>query len=273
MQTIGDPTIINPSHISNTDRRRLTEERIRTNTAIEDPNEMSDDYYETLIRLLLKTAESELSLAFARHQWLFKASLIEQKFILSDILRGHLRVANTIFKLTKSIGFDASSYTSRYHFYPDPGFGNSQFENPPESGIEDRILLPYQPVSTWLELSMSLFCITRAVSIKMENTISSSFGPWKRECRVFVYERKKDLIIAESWIKNFVFNKSMKKETELMLEKWFTAAVNEFVREDEGFAENQKRLGLGKKSIQELKRDFQNEMRTKCSELGLHIPE
>lgn len=273
MFTIAGSIIKNPSRTSNIDREKLTEEKIRTNTAIEDVNEMSDEYYETLNRSLLQMAESELALAFARYQWLFKAPLIEQKFILSDILRSHLRIANTIFNLTKSVGFDASSYTRRYYFCPDLGPAAPHPVSSTEPLIEDRILLPYHPISTWLELTMSLFCVTRGGSIALENSKSSSFGPWKRKCEIFLDERRRELRLAESWIKNFVFNESMKKETQLVLEKWYKIAVDEFIIKDEAFAENQRRFGLGKRSIQELKIDFQNEMRIKCSELGLHIPE
>lgn len=273
MPTRAGTIIKNPSRIPNLDREKLTEQKIRTKTAIEDVDDMSDEYYVTLNRLLLEMAESELALAYPRYQWLSRAPLIEQSLIISNILRSHLRLANTMFKLTKSVGFEPSSFMGRYYFYTAPGFGGSNPVNSTESEMDDRIPLPYHPIATWLELIMSLFCVTRALSIKLENTKSSSFGPWKRSCRIFIDEKKMDLALAESWMKKFAFNKSMKKETEPLLSKWYAVAVEEFVVQDEVFLENQKRFDLVEKDISELNNDFKNEMRIKCSELGLRFPQ
>jgi ring-1,2-phenylacetyl-CoA epoxidase subunit PaaA len=76
--------------------------------------EMSPEYYEALLNLMLMQADSELAGGIGYMPWIAKAPTINEKHVVANIVREEIGHAHAMYKLLRGIGFDVDSHVAKH---------------------------------------------------------------------------------------------------------------------------------------------------------------
>src|SRR5882762_2471871 len=95
----------NPSKLTNAEREKRMMDKIAKGESIEIPDDMSDEYYEHLMNLMVQQADSELAGGFGYVPWIMKAPTTEEMLIVSNIVRDEVRHARAMYRLLEDARF------------------------------------------------------------------------------------------------------------------------------------------------------------------------
>ena len=115
-------SVKNASKLSNEDREKRMWEKIRSGEAIENMDEMSDDYFNNLVNLMLQQADSELAGAFGYVPWIMQAPTTEEKLAVANIVKDEVRHARAMYRLLEDLGIDVDSHVAKHDYTFRSGF-------------------------------------------------------------------------------------------------------------------------------------------------------
>ena len=80
--------------------------QVQAGKKVEAHDEMSEEYREALINLMMQQADSELSGAYGYVPWIERAPNIHEKLLVAQIVKDEVNHAYRMFKLLKDLGID-----------------------------------------------------------------------------------------------------------------------------------------------------------------------
>jgi ring-1,2-phenylacetyl-CoA epoxidase subunit PaaA len=134
--------------------------KIAAGKSLEHPSEMTEEYKENLIHLMLMQADSELSGGYGYVPWIMKAPSVEEKLIVSNIVKDEIRHAKAIYGLLSDLGFDVQSHldAQQLDFRLDADSSDIGTERVKS---DKRVNIFYYPIETWTDFVMFNFCMDR----------------------------------------------------------------------------------------------------------------
>src|SRR5690242_21609899 len=106
----------NPSKLPNGEREALMTKKLAAGGSIETIDEMSDEYYEHVMNLMVQQADSELAGGFGYVPWIMKAPTTEEMLVVSNIVRDEVRHARAMYRLLEDARFGVDDWVDKMDF-------------------------------------------------------------------------------------------------------------------------------------------------------------
>jgi len=263
---------VNISKLSNEEREIRMWQKIRSGESIESLEEMSDDYFQSLINLMLQQADSELAGAFGYVPWIMQAPTTEEKLAVADIVKDEVSHARAMYRLLENLGIDVDSHVAKYDYAFRVDVNSDDLKNN-RAADDRRVNIFYYPINTWVDFIVFQFCMVRGAGHQLEDVRKSTYGPWKREIERIFKEGMMHIGHDDCWMKKMALDKTTKSEVQAALNRWYLRTMNIFGQPKSRRNETYRKYGLKRRDNDDVRKAFSDEIRLKCSELGLKLPE
>jgi len=262
----------NPSKLPDGEREKLMWEKIRAGESIENPDEMSDDYYQNLVTLMLQQADSELAGAFGYVPWIMKAPTTEEKLAVANIVKDEVRHARAMYRLLEDLGIDVDAHVARHDYTLRVDMKSDDLKDK-RAADDRRVNIFYYTIDTWADFVMFQFCMDRGAGHQLEDVRKSTYGPWKREIERIFKEEMMHVNHGDYWVKKMALDHPTKPEVQAALEKWYPRTMNIFGKPKTHRNEVYRKYGLKLRDNDEVRKAFAHEVSLKCSEWALRLPD
>ena len=245
--------------------------KIEAGLPLEKPSEMTDEYKEHLIHLMLMQADSELSGGYGYVPWIMQAPTVDEKLIVANIVKDEIRHAKAMYGLLADLGFDVQAHLAAQDlaFRLEDGtddLGTDRLKR------DQRVNIFYYPIDTWTDFIMFNFCMDRGAGHQLEEARTCSYGPWRRVIEGIFKEEVVHIAHGETWVRRLAEHAATRAETQETLDRWYLRTMNIFGRPGSSRNALYRRLGLKKRDNDGVRQAFHNEVKDFCDQVGLTLP-
>jgi ring-1,2-phenylacetyl-CoA epoxidase subunit PaaA len=251
------------------------QERIDRGEKIYKPEEMSEEYREHLLNLMLMQADSELAGAFGYVPWIMRAPSTSEMLAVSTIAKDEIRHARVMYKLLTELGVDVESRVQAYDYTLRVG-EQVELGSMPSAGSgagDKRVNIFYYPINTWYDYVMFNFCMDRGAGHQLEDARDCSYGPWMRVMEGIFKEEDMHIAHGDSWVERLAADPKTHDGIQEALDRWFPRTMNIFGRPNSPKNQIYRRLNLKRRDNDEVRQAFADEVKARCDEFGLRFPE
>ncbi len=246
---------------------------IERGTRIEAPEEMTEEYRESLVHLMTMQADSELAGGYGYVPWITKAPTVEEKHVVAQIVKDELRHAAVMYGLLADLGVDVETHVRAHdeaftmRIEADADIGTARIRP------DKRVNIFYYPIDTWADFIFFNFCMDRGAGHQLEDVRQSSYGPWARAIDGIFKEEKFHIRHGEVWVRRLAEDRRTRDEAQTTLNKWYIRTMNIFGRP--GSAKNAlyRKYRLKLRDNDEVRQAFATEVKEKAAAVGLTLPE
>ena len=249
-------------------------DRVRSGEKIQSADEMSDVYRQNLVHLMTMQADSELAGAYGYVPWIMKAPTVEEKLVVSQIVKDETRHAKVMYDLLVDLGFDVDAHVrphdaefARRIDDPEADIGTTRLST------DKRVNIFYYPIDTWADFVMFNFCMDRGAGHQLEDARRCSYGPWVRAIEGIFKEEKMHIRHGELWVKRLADDPAARDEAERTFHKWYIRTMNIFGRPGSPRNRLYRQLGLKGRDNDEVRQAFAEEVRDLVRPLGWRVPD
>src|SRR3970282_1186680 len=120
--------------------------KIERGVRLEAAGEMTAEYRDSLVHLMTMQADSELAGGYGYVPWIAKAPTVEEKHVVSQIVKDELRHAAVMYGLRADLGVDVDSHVQRHdetftmRIQPDADIGTQRIT------ADKRVNIFYYPI-------------------------------------------------------------------------------------------------------------------------------
>src|ERR1035437_1237177 len=229
MRWLGPSVIEGATMLSTEEKEAQLLAKIGAGQKIETVEEMTDEYREHLINLMMMQADSELAGCYGYVPLIQKAPTIEEKFAVSNIVRDEMRHALAMYNLLERVGVDIETHIAR-HDYTSRGAESNDNIGDKRLGEDKRVNIFYYPIDSWYDFIMFNFCMDRGAGHQLEDVRHCSYGPWAREIEKIFKEEMMHVAHGNYWVKKLAENPQTKPELQAALDVWYIRTMNIFGR-------------------------------------------
>jgi ring-1,2-phenylacetyl-CoA epoxidase subunit PaaA len=244
--------------------------RLERGERIESADEMTEDYRQQLVHLMLMQADSELAGAFGYVPWIMKAPTIEEKHVVAQIVKDEVRHAHVMYGLLEDLGVDVAAHIARHDFTlrladgADIGTGRA--------AADQRVNIFYYPIERWADFIFFNFCMDRGAGHQLEDVRQCSYGPWVRAIEGIFKEEKMHIRHGELWVQRLAGDAATRGEAQEALDKWYVRTMNIFGRPGSARNALYRKYRLKARDNDEVRRAFSEEVRRLAGAVGLAVP-
>jgi ring-1,2-phenylacetyl-CoA epoxidase subunit PaaA len=184
--------------------------KIHSGEKLESPEEITDEYREHLLVLMIAQADSELAGAYGYIPWIEGAPTVAEKLAMANIVKDECRHAKAMYDLLERLDVDTDKL-----IYEDK--------------MKHRMKVFYEPIRTWADLVMFNFLMDRAAGHQLQDAADCSWGPWSRTMIQIEKEEWMHVKHGETWVRKLSLEAGQKAEVQKALDFWFPK-VNNLVR-------------------------------------------
>ena len=239
---------------------------------IEADDPMPTEYREALVNLMIQQADSELAGAYGYVPWIEKAPNIHEKLLVAQIVKDEMRHAYAMYKLLDELGIETESrivehdYTFRIS-ESDTNIGTERQKQ------DSRVNIFYYPIDTWTDFIMFNFCMDRGAGHQLEDALDSSYAPWARTIKQIFKEEMMHVNHGDTWVKKLAENPETFDEVQEALNKWYPRTMNIFGNPKSRKNELYRKLGLKKRSNEEVRQAYKADIEKSIAGTKLTLPE
>jgi ring-1,2-phenylacetyl-CoA epoxidase subunit PaaA len=231
---------------------------------------MSDEYREHLTNLMSMQADSELAGAFGYVPWIQKSPDIKETLQVAQIVKDEVRHAHVMYRLLEQLGVEVQSYYERHNFSLRTGAGDIGTERVAD---DKRVNIFYYPIDTWYDFIMFNFCMDRGAGHQLEDALRCSYKPWVDVMEGIFKEEAMHMAHGDWWVRKLAADPKTQGPAQAALDTWYPRTMNIFGRANSPKNQIYRRLGLKVRDNDEVRQAFAAEIKTKCAEFGLRVPE
>lgn len=177
-------------------------DKIRAGTKLESPREITDEYRDCLLTLMIAQADSELAGAYGYIPWIEGAPTMAEKLAMANIVKDECRHAKAVYDLLENLGID----TNKLIF---------------QDKMKNRLKVFYEPIKTWADLVMFNFLMDRAAGHQLHDASECSWGPWSRTMTGIEKEELMHVKHGETWVRKLSQETKQKESVQKALDFWF----------------------------------------------------
>ncbi len=244
--------------------------RLDRGEKIRSVEEMSPEYYEALLNLMLMQADSELAGGIGYMPWIAKAPTINEKYAVANIVREEIGHAHAMYKLLRGIGFDVDSHVAKHNWDLRVHADNIGTER---VAADKRVNIFYYPIDTWADFVMFNFCMDRGAGHQLYDAERCSYEPWARTIKKIADEERGHLQHGDLWVQRLSEDPATHDEIQAALDRWFPRVMNIFGRPRTPKNQLYRRLGLKVRDNDEVRQAFVDDVKPKLEAWRLRMPD
>ncbi len=235
-------------------------------------DELPKIYKKYLLNLLWMQGDSEYSGALGYMPWIEKAPNLKEKVLVAQIVKDEMRHASVIYKMLDDLGEDTKTHVENSEL----GYKLDEDQiNIEHKRIKDdyRVNIFYYNIKYWTDFILFNFLMDRAAGHQLEDTLHSSYIPWKKSIESIYKEEVMHLAHGDKWVRILSKNPKEKEFLQERLNLWWQRVINVFGRTKGTSNDIYIKLGLKRRTNAEVRDIFIKEIEKLCDETGLKLPE
>ncbi|MGB8648982.1 MAG: Phenylacetic acid catabolic protein [Anaerolineae bacterium] len=248
------------------------DDEVKAAKSIERSEDMALTYREHLINLLYMQADSELAGALGYVPCVPMSPNVEEFLASSMIVKDEFRHARVVYKLLENLGEDVDKHVKQYDFTMRLNDDKADI-GAERAGQDKRVNIFYYPIPTWIDFVMFNFCMDRGAGHQLEDSLQASYRPWARVLEGIFKEEKFHIAHGDNWVKRLAQDSKTHDETQAALDKWYPRTMNIFGRANSPKNKIYRDMGLKRRDNDEVRMTFAQEVRERCKENGLVVPD
>ena len=232
-------------------------QRLANNQLVESPEHMTEDYRQTLIRVLTVSADTELASGPAYFLAAQKAPSINSFISAMAIIQDELGHAHIAYRLLEDLGVDRDQLI----YHRDP----RKFKYPYAFDV---------PLESWAELAVANCFYDRAGFILLGDIYKhTSYGPWKRALAKVDREENFHLRHGEAWMRRLVKSAEGREQVQRAVDWMFLLTVEWFGLPDElKIHKEQLDYRIKGYTNDQLRQQWLSQAVPFCEEIGIKVP-
>lgn len=247
-------------------------QEIQNGRKVEAHDEMSEEYREALVNLMMQQADSELSGAYGYVPWIEKAPSIHEKLLVAQIVKDEINHAYRMNRLLAELGIDVDQRINQLEL--DMRLEDSNADIGTERKAQDkRVNIFYYTIDTWTDFIMFNFCMDRGAGHQLEDAKHCSYAPWARTIDGIFKEEMMHVNHGDTWVRRLAADPETKDEVQEALNKWYPRTMNIFGRPNSSSNKRYCKLGLKHRDNEEVRQAFKADIEKAIEGTGLTLPE
>ena len=230
-------------------------------------------FYEKMLKKLLwMQGDSEYSGALGYMPWIEKAPSVKEKVLVAQIVKDEMRHASVIYNILQHLGENTENHVSSKElgFKLDDDKAQIGFDRVKD---DSRVNIFYYGINYWTDFILFNFLMDRAAGHQLEDTLHSSYIPWKKGIEGIYKEEIMHLTHGDKWIKILADDPKEKDFLQERLNLWWPRVINVFGNEAGASNDVYVCLGLKKRTNVQVKKAFVLEIEKMCADVHLTLPE
>jgi ring-1,2-phenylacetyl-CoA epoxidase subunit PaaA len=253
------------------DDEKLFEE-IKRGRTFDKGDKLPPLYEKHLKNLLWMQADSEYSGSLGYVPWIHKAPTLMEKVLVAQIAKDEMRHAQVIYKILDNLGEDTISHINRHEL--DYKLEDDLIQIGFKRLKDDyRVNIFYYSITYWTDFILFNFLMDRAAGHQLEDTLESSYLPWKEGIVGIYKEETMHVAHGDKWIKKLANDPDEKPFLQERLNLWWPRVLNVFGNAKGASNPIYVKLGLKKRTNLEVRQVFMDEIKGITDECGLTLPE
>lgn len=232
--------------------------------------EMSPEYYEALLNLMLMQADSELAGGIGYMPWIAKAPGINEKYTVASMVREEIGHAHAMYRLLRGIGFDVDAHVAEHEWALRVDLENIGADRMAD---DKRVNIFYYPIDSWADFIMFNFCMDRGASHQLYDAEHCSYAPWNRTIARIAEEETGHLQHGDLWVQRLAEDPATRDEVQAALERWYPRVMNIFGRPNTPKNQLYRELGLKVRDNDEVRQAFVADVTPKLEAWRLRLPD
>ena len=247
-------------------------EEIKNGKTFDKGAELPPLYKKHLLNLLWMQGDSEYSGSLGYAPWIEKAPTVMEKVLVAQMVKDEMRHAQVVYKILDDMGENTLAYVNS----KDMAF---KMENDLEQigfkRLKDdaRVNIFYYNIKYWTDFILFNFLMDRAAGHQLEDTLESSYIPWKVGMGGIFKEEAMHVAHGDKWVKTLANDPNEKSFLQERLNLWWPRVMNVFGNSRGASNEIYVKLGIKKRTNLEVRKAFVAEVEKFIKELGLTLPE
>ena len=229
-------------------------EKIQAGIKLESAEEITDEYKELLLTLMIAQADSELAGAYGYVPWIEGAPTIAEKLAMANIVKDECRHAKAIYDLLDRLGINVDKLVF-------------------EDKMKNRLKVFYEPIKTWADLVMFNFLMDRAAGHQLHDAAECSWGPWSRTMSEIEKEELMHVKHGETWVRKLALDPKQKADVQRSLDFWFPKVNKIFGKSGTQTNQRYRYFKLKQRDNQEIRDVWYEEITPLLSSYGLKVPD
>ena len=251
-----------------------TDEQVRQRLArgekVRSVADMSPEYYEALLNLMLMQADSELAGGIGYMPWIAKAPGINEKYTVASMVREEIGHAHAMYRLLRGIGFDVDAHVAEHEWALRVDLENIGADRMAD---DKRVNIFYYPIDSWADFIMFNFCMDRGASHQLYDAEHCSYAPWNRTITKIAEEETGHLQHGDLWVQRLAEDPATRDEVQAALERWYPRVMNIFGRPNTPKNRLYRELGLKVRDNDEVRQAFVADVTPKLEAWRLRLPD
>ncbi len=247
-------------------------DEIKNGRTFEPTDEMPEIYRKNLLNLLWMQADSEYAGGLGYMPWIAKAPNAHERVLVAQIVKDEMRHAHVIYNILENLGQKTHDHMLQHEFdwrlpsdVSNIGFSRAKKDK--------RVNIFYYPIVHWEDFCLFNFLMDRAAGHILEDTLNSSYTPWKTAIGLIVKEEHMHLAHGDKTVRTMAADPEKKAFLQERLNLWWPRVMNTFGKSTGTGNDIYQRLGLKNRSNADVREAFVKEINDKCTEWGLKVPE
>ncbi len=228
-------------------------EKIQAGLKLESPEEITEEYREHLLTLMIAQADSELAGAYGYIPWIEGAPTIAEKLAMANIVKDECRHAKAIYELLTKLDVNVNKLVF-------------------EDKMKNRMKVFYEPIKTWADLVMFNFLMDRAAGHQLHDAAECSWGPWSRTMTEIEKEELMHVAHGEKWVKQMAGNPQEKIDIQRALDFWFPKVNKVFGKGDTQSNQRYRHFKLKQRDNHDVRVSWYEEIKPLLESYGLKVP-
>jgi ring-1,2-phenylacetyl-CoA epoxidase subunit PaaA len=240
---------------------------------LESPDEMTPEYRDHLVHLMLMQADSELAGGYGYVPWICKAPTVEEKHVVAQIVKDEIRHATVMYGLLGDLGVDVEAHVRSHDGVFTLRVAGTADIGTQRVSSDQRVNIFYYPIETWTDFVFFNFCMDRGAGHQLEDVRQCSYGPWTRAIEGIFKEEKFHIRHGEVWVTKLAADLATREEAQTTFAKWYIRTMNIFGRPGSPKNQRYRELRLKVRDNDEVRQAFATEIRELCARVGLVVPD
>jgi ring-1,2-phenylacetyl-CoA epoxidase subunit PaaA len=228
-------------------------QKIQSNQKLESLDEVTDEYKDNLLKLMIAQADSELAGAYGYVPWIEGAPNMPEKLAMANIVKDEIRHARAMYDLLDRVGIDTDKL-----IYEDK--------------MKNRMQVFYEPINTWTDLVMFNFLMDRAAGHQLRDAAECSWGPWSRTMIQIEKEEWMHVAHGEHWVKKLSDDAKTRKDVQKALDFWYPKVNKVFGKPNTESNKAFQKFKLKQRDNHEVRVSWYNEIKPLLESYGLTVP-
>lgn len=229
-------------------------------------------FYEKMLKKLLwMQGDSEYSGALGYMPWIERAPSLREKVLVAQIVKDEMRHASVIYRLLGDLGEDTEAHVRSKEL------GFKLEDDDAQIGFrrlrdDSRVNIFYYGINHWTDFILFNFLMDRAAGHQLEDTLQSSYLPWKKGVEGIYKEEVMHLAHGDKWVRVLAADPKERPFLQERLDAWWPRVMNVFGSPRGASNDVYVRLGLKRRTNGEVREAFRAEVAGLCADAGLSLP-